>query len=270
MNYLLFTCVWAAVQIIAESFPISSSGHVALLEQFFFSSPISVPAVVHDLIHLPTLIIVALAYRREWFFYLKYLHRVWRFAIRVGLLALCAVVPTVCFYLFFRYEPHATCLPVEVGFVISALALLALPRYKRDRAVMAPWASIIILGCVQGVALLPGISRMGVTFVAARWLGWRAERALEVSLLIQCPLLCAAVARGLIHLVRTDDAGMLSWSGVSVVVVCVAAGVAYPSLQYTRRLLSSDCVRGFAWYLVVLTLISGVLRLGSAMQYGNM
>jgi undecaprenyl pyrophosphate phosphatase UppP len=54
----------------------------------------------------------------------------------------------------------------------------------------------LVLGAVQGLALLPGISRFAITFAAARWLGWSPGVALERSFLIQWPLILAGFLKG--------------------------------------------------------------------------
>ncbi len=54
------------------------------------------------------------------------------------------------------------------------------------------WRYALILGIVQGIALLPGVSRFAVVYASARWLGLPQPKAFEITWLVQWPLIFAA------------------------------------------------------------------------------
>ncbi|MBX9830851.1 hypothetical protein K2X40_02755 [Candidatus Babeliales bacterium] len=65
--------------------------------------------------------------------------------------------------------------------------------FSEDRRLEGPnIKTYAILGLVQGLALLPGISRFASTYVAARWLGFTNRRAFQVCFLLELPVVIAA------------------------------------------------------------------------------
>jgi len=73
-----------------------------------------------------------------------------------------------------------------------ALSDLRSKSYRRVGAAGLNFKKAAIIGLVQGISFLPGISRFGTTYVAARWLGVTPRRAFQFSFLIQFPLVFVA------------------------------------------------------------------------------
>ncbi|QQR49268.1 undecaprenyl-diphosphate phosphatase [bacterium] len=65
-------------------------------------------------------------------------------------------------------------------------------RAKTEEKKLTSFKIYAILGLVQGLALLPGISRFASTYVAARWLGFSTRRAFQVCFLLELPIVLAA------------------------------------------------------------------------------
>ena len=107
-----------------------------------------------------------------------------------------------------------------------------------------------ILGAVQGLALLPGISRLASTFVAARWLGYSDKRALLVSCMIQVPLILAAFARSVYHLHSYNMWHcFVSWP--VVVTILLATVLAAGALWLVKKTAHEHRLWLFAWYMLI-------------------
>ncbi|MFA6535451.1 MAG: undecaprenyl-diphosphate phosphatase, partial [Candidatus Babeliales bacterium] len=87
------------------------------------------------------------------------------------------------------------------GFIITMLLLFSLRLIRNNSTSTAlqvgcyepfDFKKAIILGAVQGCALLPGISRFASTYVAGCWLKISPRRAFQISFLIHLPLIVAA------------------------------------------------------------------------------
>jgi undecaprenyl-diphosphatase len=81
---------------------------------------------------------------------------------------------------------------VLVGLLVTMVMLLSLYWEPRTNEARFNWRTAVILGFVQALALLPGISRFASTYVTARFLHCASRRAFETSFLIQLPLLIIA------------------------------------------------------------------------------
>jgi undecaprenyl-diphosphatase len=263
---MLCFCLWMAVQIVLESFPISSSGHLVLLERFmhkvsasmsgsslmmdydFFDSALLRESVVHFL-HGPTLLVIAIVFFSSWFFLIIHPLRCWRIIAKALTMVIITDTVTTVGYVFFACT-GVDWFPLVAGFFITMVSLASLHFCPLGVSRPACWRAASVLGLVQGIALLPGISRLASTFVAARWLGFSSRRALEYSLLIQVPLIAAAFAQSVYRLQKYD-----LWhyvvTGPTIVTLMGATCLALIALVWVKRLALEDRLWFFAWYMVV-------------------
>lgn len=201
---LLQAILLGTLQGLTEFLPVSSSGHLVLLQHFL---GIREPALLFDiLVHVATLLAVITIYHRDvW----RLVAACWRFPApqmsrgpatyddlantrRLGGLLLLANVPTALIGLVFAptlERLFATPVAVGIALLATGLALWSL-RYVRvrptDGSSLHVWQALL-LGCVQGLALIPGISRSGSTIAAALWCGLHREAAARFSFLMAIP-----------------------------------------------------------------------------------
>jgi undecaprenyl pyrophosphate phosphatase UppP len=185
------------VQIISESLPISSSGQVDVLLRIFNKKNI-ISDNVMSFLHIPAIFMIVCFFYRRWVVCLRLLlrgsHLIMCNIVYVAIADLC----TVLFFLVCR-SVGTEGFSIGFGFCITGFILWS-TRWLPTQPTKKNWciSSAILLGCVQGVALLPGISRLAITYVAARWIGWSHRHAFEVSFVIEIPLLCAAVCKAIV------------------------------------------------------------------------
>ncbi len=188
MNYELLIFL----ALILEALPISSSGHMALLEGRMGA----LPGAVDQLLHGPFALAIVLCFLPSWlpifrniFSYKRVLRK---------LFWLIFVIDGVTFigFLFKNQLPHIT---LWAGFAITSLAMLSLLLLQSIRP---PYQALTfrgaaVLGVVQALTLLPGISRFGCTYAASRWLGLRPDRAIQLSFLAHLPLTLGGLLLGI-------------------------------------------------------------------------
>lgn len=253
--------VWIATQIVTESFPISSSSHVRLLEMYLqrigsASWLSSIPKYFVDFLHLPTLCILLLFFGKRWFDPLLHIDQGWSeiapFAFRVGLA--CGV--TVAFYMLWTCTGWKDLFAMKWGLMVTAallLSLLFVPQMLHDQKnenLPCPTISTALcLGAVQGIALLPGISRMAATFVVGRWRGLSHEHALEFSCVIQIPLIGAAIIRSLVELMRSP-LGTQLLNGSLALAMLFSGIIAYYCFYLTWILAITGRLWWFGWYIL--------------------
>ena len=183
-----------ALQGITEFLPISSSGHLAVARNLL---DIELPGVQFEVaLHLATLFSVLMVYRKP----LKdlCLGLVQRDRRALGYLSMLGVasIPAALIGLWSNQVLEALFLnpwvPV-VGFSVTGLILSSInfrPAGKIDGTITVFTA--VVIGLAQACALVPGISRSGITVATALWLGVEDEEALKFSFLASIPIILGA------------------------------------------------------------------------------
>lgn len=181
---------------LTEFLPVSSSGHLVLAEHVLKVKSQSLLLEVS--LHGATLAAVLLYFRKR----LADIFRAsaggrggWlRF---VGLLAV-ASIPAALVGLFLNDKVEAAFDSVHAvgGFFFVTAAVLALSMLikRREMTIAAmPWWAAAVVGCAQAVAVLPGVSRSGMTIVAAVLVGLAGSEAATFSFLLSVPAILGAI-----------------------------------------------------------------------------
>lgn len=222
--------VLALVQAATEFLPVSSSGHLGLVG-FFLGWPYQ--GVTFDLaLHAGTLGAVLLYYRED-------LTRMAASCLRPGstdapdvqhrtlaLILAVGTVPAVIVGLSMG-EAFANTLRlpvlIAVNLILFGIFLWAADRFgRKDKPFAAiTWRDGLLIGLGQATALIPGVSRSGVTMTVALALGMPRVDAARFSFLLSVPITIAACAHGALNLFRGDEAfdarAFLLGAGVSMV-----------------------------------------------------
>jgi undecaprenyl-diphosphatase len=272
----------ALVQGVAEFLPISSSGHLRLLQELF---GLEDPQTLFDvMLHVGTLVAVVWVYRERVLAVLagawrglarrqgKSLAEVYRADadLRLFLLVGLGTVPTalVAIAVGTTLERWAGALGfVGMALIINALILVLLGRLVRsapgpsgagDQAADTPrgldaltWRDAIWIGLAQGVAVTRGISRSGSTITAGVLLGLRQDAAAAYSFLLSIPAILGALV-----LTLKDFDGELSALVPGILGALVAALIGILALKLLLRLLGSGRLGLFAGYCAALGLLA--------------
>lgn len=191
--------VLAIVQGITEFLPISSSGHLILVP-YFTNWPDQ--GLEFDLaVHIGTLTAIVAYFRHT----LLAMARDWAGSIvqrrevgesRLAWAVLFGTIPAGLAGLMFR-DDIATTLrsPTVVATTTLIYALLLLianrRRGQRDERSLG-WLDVVVIGCAQALALVPGTSRSGVTITAGLFRNLSREAAARFSFLLAVPVMTAA------------------------------------------------------------------------------
>jgi len=190
------------IQGIAEFLPISSDGHLALAALLFDVEEGSLTLTV--MLHIGTLFATALILRRRLGLALadglRALTSPSLFKTTAGgrdaLFVVLASIPTALIGLTLRDAVEAwTHSPTAIGwgFLATAVCLLA-SIWARTGAQESPgWSGALAVGAMQGLAVLPGVSRSALTITCLLFLGLTRARAFELSMLMSIPAVFGAV-----------------------------------------------------------------------------
>lgn len=209
---MLFIYFWIATQIIVEMMPISSSGHLYLL-QCLFNKKVFKYKSLYYFLHLPTLLIVCAYFFWQWL----------SFVFHDGIIDTKPLMWVICAdsitgILFLIKPDNVNYVPIVIGFFITAYALLKTSLCAGNKLITS-WhlADAVILGLTQAVALLPGVSRLALTCLVGCLLGFSLLDAFCLSWLLQAPLMILAIAKCLTS--NTDRAKL--WQSLNLK-ICLA------------------------------------------------
>jgi len=139
---------------------------------------------------------------------------------------------------------------IAVAMIVVGLALAAVERIaRRDRTFEEiTLRDAVLIGCAQALALVPGVSRSGITLLAALALGLRREAAARFSFLLSVPAVAAAGIFELPKVLRARDV-----SGSALAIGLIAAAISgYASIAWLLRFLRVRSTIPFVVYRVAL------------------
>jgi undecaprenyl-diphosphatase len=253
----LTAAVLGALQGLTEFLPVSSSGHVAIGAQFFDIRENSLPLVI--LLHLGTLLATVILLRRDIAALaiegITALRDPSRFRTTpegralVGIAIVSLITAVVGLLLRNSAEAFAGDLRlVGYGFLVSA-AFLTASGVARGTNGEVSWWQAAGIGLAQGVAVLPGISRSGVTIAVAMLLGVQGNAAFRFSFLVSIPAIAGAAVYEASSAEGLGSLGSGAWVGGLTALV-----TGYVALVILRQIILVGRMWTFAIYLLPLGL----------------
>ena len=244
------------LQGLGEFLPISSSGHLLLGRMLLGLTIDETPAykMLDILLHVGTLIPVIIVFWKDWWSILKN-----PFRSKTLLLLFIASMPTLLVKVIFDdfIDGCDTGWFLGVSFLMTAVFLLvaehisAKTKSKTDKP---GFFHVILMGCMQGVALLPGVSRSGSTLAGGLLSGLDRKAAAKFSFMMSAPAIAGAL------LLEGKDAIENGWINdlallPTIVGVIVAAVVGYLAIRFMLKLITRVSLNWFALYVAILGVI---------------
>ena len=250
------------IQGLSEFLPISSSAHLILMP-WFMGWPD--PGLAFDVaLHLGTLGAVLAYFWRDWIRLLVAAPRPRTPDGRLfWLLMLSAIPGGIAGVLFDSLAEQALRSPLLIAGALATMGLVLLaadhfgPRHRHLHAIGI--ADALLIGIAQAGAIIPGVSRSGITIAVARARGIERASAARFSFLLGTPVIAGAALYKLRHLLETP--GMLH--GPFVAGIATAAVVGALSIGALLRYLQRAGLGIFVLYrLLLAALVVTTLALG--------
>lgn len=275
---ILQALLLGALQGLAEFLPISSSGHLAVAQNLFGLEDL--PLLFDVFLHLATLLAVCIYFWKKIWALLKCLGR-WiarkpmpenqqsddvlcgtdeRGRKAIIAIILSTIITGVIGIVTSKLIPD---LPIKftcAGFIVTALILIIsaqigkkkenLPAQENSKGVSI--LQSLVIGLMQGVGTLPGISRSGSTIAGALFSGMDRKTAGDYSFIISIPAILGAF---ILEVKDLDE--MTGTIGIAPIVLgCTAAFiVGYLSLALLMKLIRKGKLQWFACYLIPLGIL---------------
>ena len=271
---ILYAALLGLVQGVAEFLPISSSGHLALLENILGGTglmELDGSAFFNILLHLATLVAVVIAY---WPDIVDMVYEVGDMAgdlvhgrglsargkptRRLIYMILLATAPLFVIVPFNDAIERLNTIPWFIGAALILTGTLLyisdrLPRGKKTERTMT-WLDAVIIGVAQGLATMPGLSRSGTTIAAGMGRGLKRSFAVRFSFLMSLVSVSGAVVLEVMDVVQEGiNAAMLPAYAVGML---VAGFTGYLSIRLLQRIVQKGRFGGFAYYCWFVGVIS--------------
>lgn len=269
--------VLGLAQGLAEFLPISSSGHLALLQYFFDVSAENVlPFAV--LLHFGTLVSVFIVYWKDIVELVKELGAVISDIFRgrglrinanpvrrLGFMIIVATIPTAVIGLLFNdafAALYLSLVSIGIGLLITGTILFVAERMSRSNKTVKEmkFRNAVFVGIMQGIAICPGISRSGSTLFGGLISGLNKEFAVKFAFLISIPSILGSV---IMEAPDAFRAGMdISLIGPVAVGVVVSALSGLFAIKAMIKLVSNKRLIGFSvytWALGIAVIIYGMM-----------
>jgi undecaprenyl-diphosphatase len=233
------------VQGLTEFFPVSSSGHLELLQVFFGLQNIK-HIVFFDLVcHLGTLGALCLVF-------LKDIQKVFKDK-KLILALMIAITPLFPLLLILKEIKSLFEAPFLLGFTFLITSLLLFLSVKNPvKSPKKGLASPLFIGLFQAIAILPGISRSGSTIAAARLIGWGVDEAIRFSFLLAIPTILGGVFIESLNVLK--EGSLSSANAVHYTLgFTFSFAVGFFALKMLMRL-GIKALTFFAWYCLALSL----------------
>ena len=226
------------VQGLTEFLPVSSSGHLLIVQHFLGISGDSV-LIFTILLHVGTLISIFFCYWKDILALIIELFLTFRDIFtgrglrldrrpvrKLGVMIIVASIPTAIIGFAFNdlFESfYNTLLPTGVGLLVTGV-LLWIAQTKRHNTTgirQMTWAHAVIVGTMQGIAICPGVSRSGSTLVGGLMSGLEREFAVKFAFLISVP----SILGSLILEAHGGEMSTAAGSVGPVIVGCLVAAI---------------------------------------------
>ncbi len=242
---ILKIVILGIVQGLTEFLPISSSGHLVILQKLFNITQNQL--LISVLLHFGTLIPVLIVFWddiKEILFFKKE-KRYFIFLIII------ASIPTALMGIFFEdfFEKlFSSALSTAAMLIVTGFILYLgdkLADYDKE-ITNFKWLNAILVGIAQGIAIIPGISRSGSTITASLIQGLKKEDAARFSFILSIPVIGGA---GLLKVGEAVSNGVTNFNITAIILGIISSIISgYIAIRYFIYILKKQKLIYFSYY----------------------
>lgn len=208
--FLLKAIFLGAVQGITEFLPVSSTGHLIIFEKVLGISQQTYGLAFDASIHLGTLFAVFWFFQREWQDLLQGLIKVTTgqpLEVLTKRLIICLVIGTlpavVAGLVLENYlnQLFRSSVLVAISLIVFSLVFIYAEKFSRKNIDLSRLnkTDALIIGLFQSIALIPGVSRSGITIVGGMFRGLTRAQATKFAFLLSAPIVAGAGGKKLLE-----------------------------------------------------------------------
>ena len=205
--------ILSAIQGVFEFLPVSSAAHFVLISKYYAFTNQNL--LIDICLHLGSLIAIIVYFRKDLFNFIK--NKSFLIKILVGTIP---IIPVGYILYQTKLIEHLRNLEVIAWMsLIFGILLYVSDRFKIPKKIDTDFTnkSAIIIGLFQVLALIPGVSRSGITITSGRLLGFSRLDSAKVSFFLSIPTLAAASILGLYN-IYIEESSELNFLAIIAVI----------------------------------------------------
>jgi undecaprenyl-diphosphatase len=263
MPILLIAIILGIVEGVTEFLPVSSTGHLILATELL-GFDAEKWAAFNVIIQLGAILAIVVLYWRTFWAVLEGLLKANPVSIRFVRNILIGFLPSAVLGLILIKHIEAllgNAYVVAIAFILGGIAILVIEKLAKRSEVVGvaemPLRTVIGVGLVQCLAMIPGVSRSGATIMGGLSLGVERRTAAEFSFFLAIPTMVGATT---LELVKHHDTLFAGASGVGLGTVAVGFITSFiVAIVVVRAFVGYISRHGFApfaWYRIVAGLVA--------------
>ena len=239
--------ILSAIQGISEFLPVSSVAHLVLVSKYYAFTNQSL--LIDICLHLGSLIAIILYFRNDLFHFIK--NRNFLIKILVGTIPIIPVG-----YILYQTGLIEQLRNIEViGWMslIFGILLYVSDRSKVTKKIDTEFTnkSALLIGLFQVLALIPGVSRSGITITSGRMLGFNRFDSAKISFFLSIPTLFAASAIGIYNVYKEGSAEL---NFLAIIAVIFSFIFSYLTIALFFNFIKKFSLSIFIIYRIILSL----------------
>ncbi len=247
---LVYAFILAFVQGVTEWFPISSSGHLTILQKFLGG----VDSLDFQVaLHFGTLMAVFVYFRKDITFILRdVLGGNWKTQnSKLGFLILIASIPAGLMGFIFMSlfdKLSSSFLILGFGWLITSMALFVGSSSVKQSKNKFTYSKAFAIGLAQMLSLIPGISRSGMTISFGLLFGLNEKESIKFSYLLAIPVILGAS-------LFTFGNEYLPFELLGVTIFCFLVSLVFMNFSFKYVLSDRKNLKWFGFYTLILSVI---------------
>ena len=257
MSYLE-AIILGLIQGLTEFLPISSSGHLEIGKKLFSIKHQAYDSLLFTLVlHLGTALSTIFVFKKEIFEILSSLLKLkidynTLFVLKIIVSMIPAVTIGILFQQKIKILFSNNLILVGIMFLITAIVLYIAGGIKNKTKTVS-FKNAFILGVIQAIAILPGISRSGSTISLALILGIDREKAAQFSFLMVLPVIFGSIFKIFLDIKKTSV-------DINYLPLCLGFFTAFVSgffaCKWMVALVRKSKLKNFSYYCICVSIIS--------------
>ena len=240
--------ILAAIQGISEFLPISSEAHLIFIEEYFKFTNSNL--LIDLCLHLGSLVAIIFYFRKELFNFIQ--NKAFLIKILIGTIPIIPIG-----YILYKTGLINNLRNLEIiGWtsLIFALLLYVSDKVKITKKIDKEFTnkSAIIIGLFQVIALMPGVSRSGITITSGRLFGFNRFDSAKISFFLSIPTLAAASLLGIYNIYKE---GSTELNFIAIIAVIFSFIFSYFTIVLFLNFIKKFSLNIFVIYRILFSLL---------------
>ena len=236
------------LQGLTEFIPVSSSSHLILVSEYldFENNNLSIDVSLH----IGSFLAVLFYFKREVLNFIKYKE----LFLKIIVSSIPVIIVGIVLIKTNTIEYLRDIRIIGITTILFGVLLFLSDRFETNKSINKNFTfnSAIIIGLLQVLSLIPGVSRSGISITAARFLNFKRLDSAKISFLLSLPTLAAVSIFGLKNIFLSEN---LSYSIINLVAMLLSGISSYLTIKYFLIYLKKFNLNLFVIYRIILGFI---------------